>query len=999
MGAVVSRRSAPPGDCEKSPSGVSGAKRATVQLDGDTDPSTRSQRALALRSRSADSQASPSGSSVLKNPTSRDAGKVVSNAGGTPPNTPGKASGSPSAVSPPTAPGTRNHALLARGNGETLEETERTKERDPVKVTKKPSSTVDQSSPDDAESVPAAHDAAVSTVGDRDAERPTTNEGSAGSGTPHILPEPRQDADAKRGDDDKPSSAQPSSTDIEMRVDKGDANDESHQNAIPATVTLAPKIVESPLPRAANDSSVTNESPDNTQLTSSTKEQSEPNPPAYDSSNVVAAAATEPERVLCRNEDVHSAFRAVLRDLYVRQSDMERASQKFSRPRKRGQRHLRGGLTISIGPLQDITVHRKVETEQVWEQLALRNRAGFGDLEEQVKQATRLAAEAVAGGRDDSGLQSKAGAKSSSREEAKRGATPGKHTQNGLVEDSSESEESDAAARLSGSEASGDEQEKEPLDTKKDGAAQFDSAMPASTEASLVGKPAKKVRFQLDDNEENEGESSDASDANSVDEDVSEQIQPPSQLEDGFFNIADMEAFADEAEHLAEQGRLADSDGSENSDEEDGSDASGKLTHNGVAVPPPEQGALDGSDSRRMRYQDFFDPPAEAGPDSTAASALRRAALLEDAEADGYDELQQTPATPLEQQRQSLREKMSAIEDANVGKKPWQLRGEIDSQSRPFNSLLESDFEHDVAARVQGSGDADVTVPVEDLIRQRIVDGLFDDVVRKLPPDYESAKESRKKQQGPELSQEKAKEGLAELYEAEFVEERNRIAKSAEAASGSVTKEADEQLSPEQQEVSKLFSRLSTKLDALSSLHFTPSAPKLPDEMEVKPNVAALHAEEAIPEAVSDAALLAPREVHDPKTPTEPGSSEINKAGRRRRRRKKKREISASNKEKESEEKRKAKSDPALAAQKRAERVLHRPGKMLQPAIAKPRKRAKQNGTLGVVRSGSVAYSKSTRFFGELQSTISRDLEAKKPRSSGVLASAATPTPSTRLKL
>jgi U3 small nucleolar RNA-associated protein MPP10 len=495
----------------------------------------------------------------------------------------------------------------------------------------------------------------------------------------------------------------------------------------------------------------------------------------------------------------------------------------------------------------------------------------------------------------------------------------------------------------------------------------------------VVPRSSKKVRFSVDNGAagmEKERMEEDASAGTSGD------------FEDGFFSLADMEAFGEEAEELAADGKLmADSDeetgdGAHSDDEEEDGDGLGMSL----------RGKLKGMSSQtgeRIRYEDFFDKPGgekSAGGSTSVETerALRRATMFDDASSDGEEGEEGGAKTPLEVEREKLRDSIAALEDANVSKKPWQLRGEVDAHGRPMNSLLESEFEHDIVARPRVAPTAAASASIEDIIRQRIFDGLFDDVVRKLPADYEEARRKKQRVPLPDISQDKPEEGLADLYEREYAEEREKVSKASEAASHITVREVDPEDNPEQAEVNRLFKRLSNKLDALASLHYTPAPPKMPAEMEVKPNVPALNAEEAIPEAVSDAALLAPREVHTATAKDLQGEVETDKLERRTRRRTKKRHISNDNKRKEGEMRLEEMADPALAEQRRAERTLQRPGKMLQ-AVANPNDRNKSKKKRGAsirsledVGSRTGDFAKSTRFFTHLQQTVEQDLAGKK---------------------
>lgn len=142
----------------------------------------------------------------------------------------------------------------------------------------------------------------------------------------------------------------------------------------------------------------------------------------------------------------------------------------------------------------------------------------------------------------------------------------------------------------------------------------------------------------------------------------------------------------------------------------------------------------------------------------------------------------------------SEKKKILALEEQLVGQKPWQLKGEVTANSRPLNSLLFEDvnFEQRIKAP---EITPETTEGLEALIKQRIKDGKFDDPERKVKPAFKSQTTRE-----VEVSQEKSKVGLAQLYEQELV---------ARATGASQTRDG-----PEKEVETKLHA-LFRKLDAL----------------------------------------------------------------------------------------------------------------------------------------------------------------------------------------
>ena len=125
---------------------------------------------------------------------------------------------------------------------------------------------------------------------------------------------------------------------------------------------------------------------------------------------------------------------------------------------------------------------------------------------------------------------------------------------------------------------------------------------------------------------------------------------------------------------------------------------------------------------------------------------------------------------------------------------------------------------------------AESTASLEELIKQRIIDGAFDDVEAKVPIEVKA----RKQREG--VSDEKSAAGLGEVYEQDYVKEALGV-------------QPTDKLSAEKQEIAQLFTLLSQKLDALTNFHFTPKP--LQADMQVKSNnLPSIAMEDVTPAAV-----------------------------------------------------------------------------------------------------------------------------------------------------
>ncbi|KAJ1439074.1 U3 small nucleolar ribonucleoprotein complex, subunit Mpp10 [Sesbania bispinosa] len=258
------------------------------------------------------------------------------------------------------------------------------------------------------------------------------------------------------------------------------------------------------------------------------------------------------------------------------------------------------------------------------------------------------------------------------------------------------------------------------------------------------------------------------------------------------------------------------------------------------------------------RYEDFFGGKKEKG-------SKRKAQLLQESEDSGA-------ASTHEKELKKIQSEIEQMEKANIEPKTWTMQGEVTAAKRPKNSALEVDldFEHNV--RPAPVITEEVTASIEDMIRKRITEGHFNDVQRtpKLP--------SKAPREVKELDDNKSKQGLAEIYEQEYVQKTDPTSAPLSFK--------DEQ----KNEASMLFKRLCLKLDALSHFNFAPKP--VIEDMSFQANVPALAMEEIAPVAISDAAMLAPEEVFDGKGDIKE-EAELTKEERKRRRANKKRKFKA----------------------------------------------------------------------------------------------------------
>lgn len=240
--------------------------------------------------------------------------------------------------------------------------------------------------------------------------------------------------------------------------------------------------------------------------------------------------------------------------------------------------------------------------------------------------------------------------------------------------------------------------------------------------------------------------------------------------------------------------------------------------------------------------------------------------LKDDLFADGEeDEEDDADMTAHERRMAALREQINELEQENVGAKDWTLMGEVDTRRRPQNSLLEEDLEFERLSKAIPVETEETIQSLEARIKARVLANDFNDVVRIRPTDDKPFLPSR----FFELKDTKSAQGLAEIYEDEYVA----------AQSGVGTDDRDGKLKKEHDELDKMWEGICYKLDALSNAHFTPKQPKA--TISTISNVPVATLESALPTAASASTMLAPEEVHAPKASDLRARSELTPAEKR----------------------------------------------------------------------------------------------------------------------
>ncbi len=197
-----------------------------------------------------------------------------------------------------------------------------------------------------------------------------------------------------------------------------------------------------------------------------------------------------------------------------------------------------------------------------------------------------------------------------------------------------------------------------------------------------------------------------------------------------------------------------------------------------------------------------------------------------------------------------LKEMTEELEKDLLAEKPWQMVGEAKGTQRPTNSLLEVTPTFEVATKMAPIITVEHTLSIEEIIKKRILAEDWDDVIPRELPDIGLSKRNGEL---PEVSQEKSKLSLGELYEREYLK------KVTGYDADTAEKETEEEKA--KNEMKMLFANLCSKLDALSNYHFAPRP--VADEAVVKSSATpAVAMEEILPLHVSDAQAMAPEEIY-----------------------------------------------------------------------------------------------------------------------------------------
>ena len=315
----------------------------------------------------------------------------------------------------------------------------------------------------------------------------------------------------------------------------------------------------------------------------------------------------------------------------------------------------------------------------------------------------------------------------------------------------------------------------------------------------------------------------------------------------------------------------------ENEDNEDSrmeDDNTNDIFYDHFFAPPPRRVAIETHSQRAL--------PKSPLPSSTAPvqqteddiqrtiSSVRRDIFSDDdasaSSRENDDPSGQANLSTHERRQRSLAAQIRSLEAEAVAQRAWTLSGEARAIDRPLNSLLEESLDFETTGKPIPIITADVSNSIEDLVKQRILARNFDEVPkRRAGADGFSAISARRGLADLELSDQKNKQSLAELYETEHLRKTDSNYVDAR----------DAKLEAQHAQIKTLWAAVAGKLDALSNWHYRPRPSGV--EVSVVTDAPRVMMEDTRPSNVAGAAEesgLAPQEVYKPGVRGAEGKSE-----------------------------------------------------------------------------------------------------------------------------
>ena len=292
---------------------------------------------------------------------------------------------------------------------------------------------------------------------------------------------------------------------------------------------------------------------------------------------------------------------------------------------------------------------------------------------------------------------------------------------------------------------------------------QFNEALNEKEEKKNLGKKTKREKEM-----ENEEEIEEENEEGEEEEDINENKEEKNfgENKDIFFSMKDLNNFADQFE---EEDNENDNDNDINDTSNKIKSAPNKLTlttsrnknkknslesneeeeeedeNNSLYSEEQEIKAEIDSDEE-IKFDKFFDKPKNNKLKSSQINDNDSSSLSDIDENEIFTQIKK------------IEEKMIS------NKKDWSTKGEVLGKERPKDSLLTKSMDFEVGLKAPPIPDREFTDKLESIIKQRILDDLFDDPIKK---DIINLNEQKKAEN--DLDFEKSKKGLGEIYEDKYL--------------------------------------------------------------------------------------------------------------------------------------------------------------------------------------------------------------------------------------
>ncbi|EFA81248.1 U3 snoRNP protein [Heterostelium album PN500] len=328
-----------------------------------------------------------------------------------------------------------------------------------------------------------------------------------------------------------------------------------------------------------------------------------------------------------------------------------------------------------------------------------------------------------------------------------------------------------------------------------------------------------------------------------------------------------------------------------------------------------------------MKFDDFFKGEGEEDEDDEEFPLNGRDDYEEDEDEDGLDDedeedgaglgledddvaLQEDnePTLPpqelseFEKKAQRVQDKIKELEKQNLKKKNWTVIGEAAAKDRPVNSLLSENLDFEHTQRLAPVITQESNQTIEDIIKKRVLERNFDDVIRKTEKEFQEKYKAKL-----ELNDQKNTEGLGSVYEKEYLTKTMGV-------------ELTDELKEKHNTINKLMEALMYKLNSLSNFNFTPN--RIKQQELVVNKASSITMEEKLPTATSTAELVAPKDIYFKEIADEAGYSELSQQEKKQLRSKLTDSWSKEKKKTEAQQRIDEKLNPQLAKKHETKRAV-----------------------------------------------------------------------------